>query len=1159
MTTEGTTLRTLLSKVLNCDPMRITKKYTGNSSIGKRTFVPLVRTPENAIFMDMSQQDLRELRAVWVNKLILMEQWNNRKMNLMKGINTDFSHFVFVGTYCTSARDRMSTDPSHVVCCHFLAAHMGIGSMYDPTVSGGASNALFGGMGTSNTLFASNAAYAAHFNSMAGQSNSTLSSGSGAGQGQLPAPPIQSGSIGALSVEDKTSAASTETSSAPQPDSSSQSKEVFQEVALRLVLEPYVSTSAEMDFIIKWLKTLFYVLVDRTLSAADLEHSLYVGSISLPALVAIQRSRCIYNNPRLQQVHNAIVTYLQTIGITFPSQDTSVQARNSPLLPTSSVTAPIVLSAGSTASVVSAIVRPASLESVGTACSTGEMSIGDAPAIESKQGEVPSPTHDIDMLADCAAASTEETELAGKRKRTVTENTEDLAARKDRSGSMTTSPSAASTVNMQVVASSSPAKRPSPPPADMLLPPSVVLSSQGGNTAGFPTIPAHLRAFFATQPSMVNGNDAQGTSLPSVEDMSAVSAVLAANGAGAGFTVDPRIVARYQAELQAVAFSEQLTRAKAQAEAQAQALAESYHSRHLGNNSRSEAGSLPTVSSLTASQNALYRGGGSAGSGNSSDGYGGALKMAAAQDEESERVADADDHLMQYHKALVQSLAAERALKKTAAATARNIAAARGLPRPYQQSASHGYSTQAQPAIKRRKITEFNESYMRAAYNQQQSTQPQAGHPYQMPQPLSGQALQYQPGPESSQDSRNENRRAEEQDRVTPTAHLHSQQGNYNPRMGEGYHYNHALGQSVLARSIEAPAVPMSVTDPDSISSKQTAEVKGASPPFVGDNGPGSAISSASSGGMSAADYDRAAQSMAAMSMLYENSLMKPGQRRGGGQQQQQYGFPPAVPTLPSVASQMTPEIFSQFLHSYYAWPYGTPPIHMMPPPQSAQVEAAAQRQGHDQIAPEWPGSPQKNAGSNAALAAMSKVRSEADLAALSAMNAMAASNAGAAGAGSKLTLEDCLKMMQRGAPPSSYPGVPSDVHAQNQSLQPMPRYYQPPPYGVDPAYGAYSGYPYPSAHNASLLGYPPYTNIYSVPGIPASLLTTGDNSSNSAMPAKGSENSVGGGMMYSEAALAVEAERNARAESEEAKRVEQDKEQGHSAAAEALLNLFNK
>lgn len=38
---EGTTLRNYLSKVLNCDPMRITKKYTGNNLIGERTFRPL--------------------------------------------------------------------------------------------------------------------------------------------------------------------------------------------------------------------------------------------------------------------------------------------------------------------------------------------------------------------------------------------------------------------------------------------------------------------------------------------------------------------------------------------------------------------------------------------------------------------------------------------------------------------------------------------------------------------------------------------------------------------------------------------------------------------------------------------------------------------------------------------------------------------------------------------------------------------------------------------------------------------------------------------------------------------------------------------------------------------------------------------------------------
>jgi hypothetical protein len=32
---DGTTLRTFLSKLLNCDPMRISKKYVGNNCIGK--------------------------------------------------------------------------------------------------------------------------------------------------------------------------------------------------------------------------------------------------------------------------------------------------------------------------------------------------------------------------------------------------------------------------------------------------------------------------------------------------------------------------------------------------------------------------------------------------------------------------------------------------------------------------------------------------------------------------------------------------------------------------------------------------------------------------------------------------------------------------------------------------------------------------------------------------------------------------------------------------------------------------------------------------------------------------------------------------------------------------------------------------------------------
>ena len=44
---DGTTLRTHLSCILNCDPMRITKKFTGDSCIGKRIFQPLCIVEEN--------------------------------------------------------------------------------------------------------------------------------------------------------------------------------------------------------------------------------------------------------------------------------------------------------------------------------------------------------------------------------------------------------------------------------------------------------------------------------------------------------------------------------------------------------------------------------------------------------------------------------------------------------------------------------------------------------------------------------------------------------------------------------------------------------------------------------------------------------------------------------------------------------------------------------------------------------------------------------------------------------------------------------------------------------------------------------------------------------------------------------------------------------
>jgi len=51
----GTTLRTYLSDKLKCDPMRITKKFTGDACIGKRVFHPAVRSAENSVALDQAQ------------------------------------------------------------------------------------------------------------------------------------------------------------------------------------------------------------------------------------------------------------------------------------------------------------------------------------------------------------------------------------------------------------------------------------------------------------------------------------------------------------------------------------------------------------------------------------------------------------------------------------------------------------------------------------------------------------------------------------------------------------------------------------------------------------------------------------------------------------------------------------------------------------------------------------------------------------------------------------------------------------------------------------------------------------------------------------------------------------------------------------------------
>jgi hypothetical protein len=56
--TDGTTLRTFLSKLLNCDPMRISKKFVGGNCIGKQVF-----RRRNADLSRLTTEQIQQSRA----------------------------------------------------------------------------------------------------------------------------------------------------------------------------------------------------------------------------------------------------------------------------------------------------------------------------------------------------------------------------------------------------------------------------------------------------------------------------------------------------------------------------------------------------------------------------------------------------------------------------------------------------------------------------------------------------------------------------------------------------------------------------------------------------------------------------------------------------------------------------------------------------------------------------------------------------------------------------------------------------------------------------------------------------------------------------------------------------------------------------------------
>ena len=71
----GTTLRSYLSEKLQCDPMRITKKFTGDACIGKRVFHPAVRSAGNASAIDKAQVSLDEYLIRQKKLVVLIHVW----------------------------------------------------------------------------------------------------------------------------------------------------------------------------------------------------------------------------------------------------------------------------------------------------------------------------------------------------------------------------------------------------------------------------------------------------------------------------------------------------------------------------------------------------------------------------------------------------------------------------------------------------------------------------------------------------------------------------------------------------------------------------------------------------------------------------------------------------------------------------------------------------------------------------------------------------------------------------------------------------------------------------------------------------------------------------------------------------------------------------
>jgi hypothetical protein len=76
----GTTLRSYLSEKLRCDPMRITKKYAGTSSIGKQVYQPSEEYMDNPDQFKENELELNRMERIFL-KRVNSKNWNEEELS----------------------------------------------------------------------------------------------------------------------------------------------------------------------------------------------------------------------------------------------------------------------------------------------------------------------------------------------------------------------------------------------------------------------------------------------------------------------------------------------------------------------------------------------------------------------------------------------------------------------------------------------------------------------------------------------------------------------------------------------------------------------------------------------------------------------------------------------------------------------------------------------------------------------------------------------------------------------------------------------------------------------------------------------------------------------------------------------------------------------